>query len=190
MATLDATLAGNQSNSYVTLANADGIAANLSFAAEWAAATEDDRNVALISATRWMETLDYGGTRCKASQRLKWPRDGATCDGVTSDCSGIPYAIQETEVLLAYQWIADPSQFPDQGNGSGSAAGTFVSMTREKLGDLEQEKQWTEYKSADSSCDNCNDPPILSAFPWLRSVLGCWLSMTFGSSKVLYRVRS
>ena len=59
MATLDATLSGNQSNSYVTLANADGIAANMSFAAEWAAATEDARNVALITATRWMETLGY-----------------------------------------------------------------------------------------------------------------------------------
>ena len=40
MATLDATLSGSiRANSYVTLANADGIAANLSFAAEWAAAT-------------------------------------------------------------------------------------------------------------------------------------------------------
>ena len=38
-------------------------------------------------------------------------------------------------------------------------------MTREKLGDLEQEKQWTEYKSADSSCDNCGDPPIITSVP-------------------------
>ena len=33
---LDATLAGTQSNSYVTLADADAIAGNLPFYAEWA----------------------------------------------------------------------------------------------------------------------------------------------------------
>lgn len=188
MATLNAELAGSSSNSYVTLENANGIAANMTFATEWAAATEDAREFALINATRWMETLDYAGSRCKASQRLKWPRSGAECDGVKSDCSGIPYPIQETEVVLAYQWIANPGQFPDQ--ITGGSAGTFVSMTREKLGELEQEKQWTEYKSANSSCDNCGDPPILTSFPWLRAMLGCWLDMTFGSSKVLYRLRS
>ena len=37
MATLDATLAGATSNSYVDLAEASAIAANLPFAADWAA---------------------------------------------------------------------------------------------------------------------------------------------------------
>jgi hypothetical protein len=184
MATLNAELAGSSSNSYVTLENANGIAENMTFATEWAAATEDAREFALINATRWMETLDYGGSRCKSSQRLKWPRQGASCDGVTSDCSGIPYAIQETEVALAYQWIANPGEFPDQ--GGGGQQGTYIK--RQKLGELEQE--FAEYSSADSSCDNCSDPPIISAFPWLRAMLGCWLDMTFGSSKVLYRLRS
>ena len=76
---------------------------------EWAALDEDEKNLSLIQATRWLETLDYGGDRCKASQRLKWPRSGAECDGVTSDCSGIPYVIQEAEVILAISYSEKPN---------------------------------------------------------------------------------
>jgi len=189
MATLDATLAGTQSNSYVTLENANGIAANLSFATKWAAATEDARSVALITATRWMETLTYQGVRCKPSQRLSWPRDGAQCDGVTSDCSGIPYPIQEAEVILAYQWISSPSSFPDQGSGGSTPPGVFVSM--QKLGDLEQ--QFTEYSNPqNSSCDSCGEPAIISAFPWLKDLLKCWYrgNGLVNGSGLMLRVRS
>ena len=45
MATLDATLSGNQSNSYVTLANADGIASNQTFADDWAAKRKTRRRL-------------------------------------------------------------------------------------------------------------------------------------------------
>jgi len=60
---LDATLAGPESNSYVTLADADAIAGNLPFYAEWAATADEDRTVALIISTNWLETLDYIGDR-------------------------------------------------------------------------------------------------------------------------------
>ena len=51
MATLDATL-GDQSNSYVTLENANGIASNQTFADDWDTKTDDEKTVALIVATR------------------------------------------------------------------------------------------------------------------------------------------
>ena len=59
-----------------------------------------------------METLEYAATRCAASQRLKWPREGAECDGITSDCAGIPYAIQEAQVALALKYNESPSLLP------------------------------------------------------------------------------
>lgn len=172
MATLDATLAGPSSNSYITLAEASAIAQNMPFADEWAAASNDDLEFALINATRWMETLDYRGTRCEATQRLKWPRKDAECDGITSDCTGIPYKIQETEVVLAYQYIKSPSSFPDAGGGSSAPTGTFVK--RQKLDVLEIE--YDQFNNAvASSCDTCGDPAIISAFPWLKDLLGCWV---------------
>ena len=85
--TLDATLAGPTSNSYVDMATAVAMAENIPGGGEWAVKDEETRSLSLIQATRWLETISYGGNRCQATQRLKWPRLGATCDGVTSDCA-------------------------------------------------------------------------------------------------------
>ena len=71
--TLDATLGGNQSNNYVTLANAEGIADTMPGGDTWIALTEDEKNMSLIQATRWLETLDYRGDRCKAANASNGP---------------------------------------------------------------------------------------------------------------------
>ena len=68
--TLDATLSGATSNSYLTMATALQIAESVPGGDDWVLKTEDARNLSLIQATRWLETIDYDGTRCKASQRL------------------------------------------------------------------------------------------------------------------------
>ena len=184
--TLDATLSGSSSNSYLTLATAEQIAANMPDGPDWIAETTDKKNLSLIQATRWLETLNYQGDRCKASQRLKWPRKDAKCDGVTSDCSGIPYPIQEAEVALAIQYNNKPSLFP--GNGSGNTAPTGTYVKRQKLDVLEIE--YDEFNNAESSsCDSCGDPAIIQAFPWLIDLLGCWASGNSGSNREirLYR---
>ena len=112
MTVLDATLAGPTSNSYVDAAEATAIAATLPFYDEWIATPQEDLDKALIVATRWLETLNYGGERCTTTQRLKWPRLGAECDGQVSNCSEIPYQIKEAEVILAYQYVLDPKVVP------------------------------------------------------------------------------
>jgi hypothetical protein len=185
--TLDATLSGSSSNSYLTMETALQIAANMPGGGEWSAADEELRNLSLIQATRWLETLDYKGDRCKASQRLKWPRNGAVCDGVTSDCLGIPYRVQEAEVALAIQYNSKPNLFP--GNGSGGSAPTGTYVKRQKLDVLEIE--YDEFSNPESrSCDSCGDPAIIQAFPWLVDLLGCWAAgISTGSNKMirLYR---
>ena len=189
MATLDATLSGPTSNSYITLAEATAIAQNTPFAAQWNSTSDDDLVPALITATRWLETLSYQGTRCKDTQRLKWPRSGVVCDGVTSDCAGIPYALQETEVVLAWAFISTPNKFPGvDGGGGGAAAGTYVK--RQKLGSLEIE--YDQYSGTTvTSCDNCNDPIIITKYPWIRDLLGCWLGGgVSGGVGLMLRVRS
>ena len=69
--TLDATLGGATSNSYVDMTEALALAQNIPGGGDWAALGEEDRNLSLIVATRWLETLTYGGTRCDATQRLE-----------------------------------------------------------------------------------------------------------------------
>ena len=120
--TLDATLGGPTSNSYITMADAMAIAENIPGGGDWAVLDEEARNLSLIVATRWLETLSYGGDRCNATQRLKWPRIGATCDSIVSDCAGIPYRIQEAEVTLAIRYTVNPGSFPGANGGGGGAA--------------------------------------------------------------------
>ena len=185
--TLDATLSGATSNSYVDMTTALAIAQNIPGGGEWSVLDEEARNLSLIVATRWLETLTYGGDRCKATQRLKWPRSGISCDGIVSDCAGIPYRILEAEVTLAIKYTTDPGLFPGSGSGGGAAAGTFVK--RQKLGSLEIE--YDQYSGTSvTSCDNCNDPAIITAFPWLKDILGCWIAGISGGVGLMLRVRS
>ena len=185
--TLDATLSGATSNSYITLADAEAIAANLPGGDDWTKKTADEKNLSLIEATRWLETLSYSGTRCKDTQRLKWPRKDAKCDGVTSVCTAIPYKIQEAEVSLAIAYDKDPDQFPGIGGGGSSQRGVYTK--RQKLGDLEVE--FEQYAGTNvTSCDSCNDPVIITAFPWLKDLLSCYLIGVSGGVGLMYRVRS
>ena len=178
MATLDATLGGVASNTYVDLATAEAIADNLQGGDVWAARTEDEKNLSLIQSTMWLETLEFIGVRCTSTQRLKWPRQGGSCDGVAAVCTGIPYKINEAEVLIAMQLAANPNAILGE-NGGNAPSGTFTK--RQKLGDLEIEyAQFNTNYGTD--CDNCDEPPILQEYPWLAAILGCWIFAISGDS--------
>lgn len=185
MATIDATLAGETSNSYVEEAEATAIAQNKPWADEWMNADPDDINVALISATSWIETLPFNGKRCTAEQRLSWPRQDAVCDGIASVCTAIPYRIKDAQVELAYQLLQNPEPITG-GGGSTAPSGTYVS--KQQLGDLSIE--FSQFRGdVSSSCDDCDNPAIIQAFPWLSDLLGCYMgSIASGVGRVLNRV--
>ena len=187
-AVLDATLAGATSNSYVDAAEAAAIAANFPFDGDWVATPQADLDTALIVATRWLETLSYGGTRCTTTQRLKWPRKGAECDGLISTCSEIPYSIKEAEVILAWQYIQDPKSFPGFGGSAGDSAPAGTYIKRQKIDVLEIEyDQFTDNQYNDN-CSDCSLPAILQEFPWLKDLLGCWLGNVSTTGNRLIRL--
>ena len=188
MATLDATLAGSTSNSYVDLAEASAIARNLPFADDWAAAPNEDLEVGLIVATRWLETLNYVGERCTSTQRLKWPRKDAVCDGQVSTCSEIPYAIKEAEVILAWQYVLEPKSFPGFGGSAGDSAPAGTYIKRQKIDVLEIEYDQFNSNQYNDDCSDCTLPAILQEFPWLADLLGCWLGTNSSSGNRLIRL--
>ena len=190
MTVLDATLAGPNSNSYVDFLEASLIANTLPFAFEWESTSVEDREKALIVATRWLDTLDYKGERCSETQRLKWPRDGAECDGQVSTCDEIPYAIKEATVILAWQWIQEPSSFPGFGGaaGDGAPAGTYIK--RQKIDVLEIEYDQFNANQYNDDCNDCNLPAILQEFPWLADLLGCWLKPQAGDNRLIRLLRN
>ena len=187
----DATIGGEFANSYCDEAFADAYASNQSWQAAWFAKTSEERQVALISSTKWLETVSYSGTRCTAIQALAWPRSGASCDGVASSCDVIPLKIRQAEVELEMQLIANPDAITGApGGGGGAAAGTYVSQ--QTLGDLSI--SYAAYPSGEqgnNDCTDCSNPEVINKFPWLRGFLSCYADISTGSgSKVLLRVRS
>ena len=197
MPTLISTLGGSTSNSYVSVAEADTFADNQSWGATWTALANDDKIIALVAATYWLDPLPWNGERCDPStddtnlpQALSWPRKDVICDGVTATCTFIPAAVKQAEILLAYYLSQNPDAITgDPNGGGGAAAGTFVSLQR--LGDLEQ--QFSAYPSGEQSsndCTSCANPEVINKFPWLKDLLKCWVDVGNAGSRIIMRVRS
>ena len=71
---IDATVAGENSNSYVTLDDADDYFAASVNNGDWLAYSAEQRTVALITATRDMEALSWHGEKLTDEQALHFPR--------------------------------------------------------------------------------------------------------------------
>ena len=185
-ATIDATLGGSASNSYVTLAEADTYASSQPWEAQWDEFTEDQQTLALYQGVRWLETLIWVGVRCDPStddtdkpQALAWPRHDAVCDGVKAACGAIPSQIKNAQVELAFQFLLNPAAIIPIVPTPGPAEGVYVK--RQKLDVLEIE--YEEY-AEHSSCNDCSDPLIFRDFPWLRPFLGCWYAGVSASRQI------
>ena len=194
-----ATLGGATSNSYVTGVTADQFAALQSWETVWLGKSEGERTIALLQAAKWLDTIDYGGTRCNPStdssalpQNRAWPRSGVSCDGVEATCAFIPQAILDAQCLIAYNLVVNPEMITGSpgGGGGGAAAGTYVS--EQTLGTMSI--KYAAYPSGETggdSCTDCSTPEIIAKLPWLKDLLSCWADISTGNnSKVLLRVRS
>lgn len=123
-----------------------------------------------------------------AAQALAWPRC-ASCGEETTDCSYIPQIIKEAQVLIAYNYLERPDLVlgtPQDPNKP--PAGTFVK--KNKIGSLEQEFEQFLCCSPKVACDTCGLPQLLQDFPWLQSLLECWLCINRGQGRTILRVRS
>ena len=108
-AVIDATLSGASANSYVTLAAANTYFETVPNSGTWTDKTDDQKNRALISATRWIDALSFYGDRCTTTQALKWPRDEYTVDGIDLACSLIPDPIKVATYELARALATTPT---------------------------------------------------------------------------------
>ena len=194
MAGFDPTLGGSAATSYISVVEADAILLNTRYNPTWQGNTEADKSKYLNAATLWLETLDYVGTRCNPSrdnanlpQALKWPRSGATCDGVEATCSFIPRDIQYATAILAATLTANPDAITGPIGGGGSApAGTYIK--RQKIDVLEVEYDQFVENQYNDDCSDCSLPAILQEFPWLKDLLGCWLGNVSTTGNRLIRL--
>jgi len=159
-ATIDATLSGASSNSYVTLAAANSYFETVPDSATWTNKTDDQKNRALISATRWIDSLNFYGDRCDEGQALKWPRNNYDVDGVELECSFIPNDIKYATYELARALANDTGAITD-------STGTTGLYDEVQLGDLR-----VKYNKASQAVGTINN--VFDVYPWLQSYLGAY----------------
>jgi len=166
-ATIIATLSSASANSYVTLADADAYFETVPNSATWIDKTTDQKNRALISATRWIDTLNFYGDRCDAGQALKWPRTNYDVDNITLECSLIPSDIKYATYELARALANDT----DAVTGNTGTSGLYDQV---ELGDLK-----VKYSKTSQAVGTINN--IFDVYPWLQSYLGAYCAGGSGS---------
>lgn len=118
-AEINATVGAADANSYLTLAEAQDYADSDMNAADWYAATTDQRTRALITATRNLDLVGFVGTRSTTTQALAWPRTGYTTTEKTYGADEIPDEIKRATWELANSLVRD---LVIAGQSAGSAS--------------------------------------------------------------------
>lgn len=106
-------------------------------ATAWAAASTDDQNRCLVSASDWIDrAMEFSGTKTVAAQPRDWPRDGTDCDGTSVTSGTTPDNLALATFWLAGQVIVDNDAASSPGTGSnvksaraGTAKVEFFSAT-------------------------------------------------------------
>ena len=160
-ATITATLSSATANSYVTLTEANTYFETVPDSSTWTDKTDDQKNRSLIAATRWIDTLNYYGSRCDNGQALKFPRNNYTIDNVELTCTTIPNNIKYAQYELARALANDTSAV----TGTTGKDGNFSEV---QLGDLQ-----VKYNTDSQGTGSINN--ILDVYPWLQSYLGAYM---------------
>lgn len=105
---LDPTVGGLTANTYATRAEADTYFGDRLHAAAWTAATNDDKDRALLWATVRLEQEqeNYIGARTSTDQALAWPRGGVVVDGIPIDHDEVPVLVKRAQMELAFALLA------------------------------------------------------------------------------------
>ena len=166
-ATINATVKDANANSYVTLTEANTYFETVPDSSTWTNKTDDQKNRALISATRWIDSFVYYGDRCDDGQALKFPRNNYQVDGVELSCSTIPINIKYAQYELARALANDSEAMT--GN-----VGTDGNLEEVKLGDIQ-----VKYNIQSQGTGSVNN--VLDKYPWLQSYLGAYMLGGAGS---------
>lgn len=104
--TVDATAKGANSNSYVTRAEAQTYFDGRLNVANWTAASDANKDRALIMATARLDQEAYEGTPTTTTQALKWPRSGTfDSDGIHWDQDVVPAPVKEATYETALELL-------------------------------------------------------------------------------------
>ena len=108
---------------------------------------------------------------------------GQLCFDQDADCCGRVFTEEWIAAVSELALALSKNPTAIIGGGASASAGA---VKRNKLGDLEQEF-FAPGESNQGSKYGPNAPKVLQAFPWLGDILGCWLNVATGTSRVISR---
>lgn len=94
-------------NSYISLDDANALAATRLFCAPWSAANDTTRTQALITATGLLDRMQWQGRALAQTQPLAWPRLHDRCPAGYPLATDIPMAIIIATVELAIHLLTN-----------------------------------------------------------------------------------
>lgn len=195
---LTALLGAAEDNSYLTVAEGDTFANQSLGDIAWNNVTDEvDKEKALVSATRWLDTLDYVGSKCDPAQPLKWPRSGAVCGDYVYGCeTGVPPQVEQATFAVANVLLGDPTfiigGIPGSGGGGGGGTpGELVpGIPNSDLKELTLDVMKIVWR--DDATGQSGAVALLEKLPVLSQILGCLTTTVanVGTTRVIQRVRS
>ena len=104
-----ATAGGASANSFILLTEAETYMLGRGNTATWTAASDDEKNITLVEATREISLMRFIGVRADGTQALSWPRNLAVNpDDPNHDYFGssvIPVRVKNATAELAFQYL-------------------------------------------------------------------------------------
>ena len=182
--TVVATVGAANANSYLSVAAADDLADDYLGPLNWTAATTDNKGRALITATRYLDQLEWLGSRATTTQSIAWPRSGAECGEWSFEDDEIPAPIRQAAFDLAEALLGAPALLRGQGAGN---AELIPGIPNASLKSARVDVISLEFRDGAVP----NNQNALNVLPGLRQTLGCLcLSMPIGGSRSIRVVRS
>ena len=182
--TVIATPGAANANSYLSVAAADDLADDYLGPLNWTAATTDNKGRALITATRYLDQLEWLGSRATTTQSLAWPRSGAECGEWSFEDDEIPAPIRQAAFDLAEALLGAPALLRGQGAGN---AELIPGIPNASLRSARVDVISLEFRDGAVP----NNQNALNVLPGLRQTLGCLcLSLPIGGSRSIRVVRS
>ena len=118
---IDATPNGANSDSFLTVAEADAYWATNLYATTWVAGSNAEREKALKMATRILdEKCAWAGTRASSTQALGWGRTDVTYDGITVSSTTVPIQIKNATAQFAGDLLVSNLTANSEGKGLNS----------------------------------------------------------------------
>ena len=118
---IDATVNGANSNSFITVAEADAYWATNLYPTTWESATTANKEKALKMATRILdEKCAWVGTRATSAQALGWGRTDVVYDGITVSSTTMPIQISNATAQFAGDLLVSNLTANAEGKGLNS----------------------------------------------------------------------